>query len=279
MIEETHKVGEIHVHRVPAQGDAHYALVISHGIGAHGGIYNVFCTHHAARGVDIWSYDAPGHGQSTTNRPRGQWTMEEWTQAGISVAEHVKRETGLPVFLLGSSLGVGAAISGVHSDAVAGGIMMGSPVVPGGGAVKMMGEAWRTEAVQNVLAQLGRAARMDVGLLFNFDEDYGYAGAGEQKRLDPWNTWSYDLASWATLFTYDPPVPPEDNVKPVLYAAGENDPSFPPDVIKMAADSIGGPVTLKIFEGASHQLMLFHTSEFSDAVDEFARGVLSSSKE
>ena len=39
--------------------------------------------------------------------------------------------------------------------------------------------------------------------------------------------------------------------------------------MKVAADSIAGPVTLKIFEGASHQLMLFHTAQFSDAVHEF----------
>ena len=61
-----------------------------------------------AKGVDIWSYDAPGHGKSTTNRPRGQWTMAERADASVMVAEHVEAQTGLPVFTLGSGQGVAA---------------------------------------------------------------------------------------------------------------------------------------------------------------------------
>ena len=70
---------------------------------------------------------------------------------------------------------------------------------------------------------------------------------------------------------YDPPVAPANNTKPVFFTSGENDPSFPPDLIKMAADAIGGPVEVKIFDGASHQLMLFHTADYSNAVDGFCR--------
>jgi pimeloyl-ACP methyl ester carboxylesterase len=114
----------------------------------------------------------------------------------------------------------------------------------------------------------GRAARLDVGILFNFDEDYGYAGAGEQKRLDPWNTWSYDLPSWASLFSYDRKIPVDENRKPIL-ASGENDRAFPPAVMRAAAESIAGPVELKVFDGASQQLMLFHTAEFSTALQDF----------
>ena len=99
--------------------------------------------------------------------------------------------------------------------------------------------------------------------------DYSYPGAGEQKRLDPWNTWSYDLASWASLFTYDPKIPVGENKKPILVASGEKDPTFPPAVMKMTAESIAGPVTLEIFDGASHQLMLFHTADFSTVLDDF----------
>ncbi len=113
-----------------------------------------------------------------------------------------------------------------------------------------------------------------LSVFFNFDEDYGYAGAGEQKQLDPWNTWTYDLESWASFFQYDPEQPPEANTKPVLYAAGEKDPSFPPDVIKLAASAIGGPVTVNIFEDAGHQLMLFETARFSDAVHDFCLSAL-----
>lgn len=269
MLREEHIVDQLHAVRYRGD-DPKYALVVSHGIASHGGIYDVFCTHHAARGADIWSYSAPGHGKSTMNRPRGQWTLDEWTQASVTYAEHVKKTTGLPVFTLGSSLGVAAAFSALHSDAITGAILMGSPVIPSAAVIEMRAGPWRSEGFKEAIAQLGRAARVDVGILFNFDEDYGYAGAGEQKRLDPWNTWSYDLASWATIFQHQPKVPAAQNTKPILVTAGEKDPTFPPFVMKLAADSIAGPVELKIFENASHQLMLFHTAEFSDAVHAFA---------
>jgi len=268
MLVENYVLGEIFARRYRGP-KPRYALVVSHGIGAHGGIYDVFCTHHAAKGVEIWSYDAPGHGRSTTTRPRGQWTMAEWVDAGVRYAEHVKAETGLPVFTLGSSLGVAAAYCALHSDAIRGAILMGAPAIPSTPMMTMRGAAWRSEAMREMLAATGRAARLDVGILFNFDVDYGYPGAGEQKRLDPFNTWSYDLASWASLFTYDPKIPVGENVKPVFVAAGEKDASFPPAIMTMTAESIAGPVKLKIFEGATHQLMLFHTKEFSDALDEF----------
>lgn len=268
MLVETHRLNELHAFRFKPAQDPKYALVISHGLASHGGIYDVFCEHHAANGVDIWSYDAPGHGRSTTNRPRGTWTMGEWAQASRDFAVHVKELTGVPVFTLGSSLGVAAAISAIDSDAVTGTICMGSPAVPGSPGIKMIAGYWRSDEIKTMLETLGRAARLDIPTFFDFDQDYGYKGAKQQKMLDPWNTWSYDLASWASLFQYDPPVLAE-NTKPVLYTAGEKDPSFTPDIIKMAASAIGGPVEIKIFEGAGHQLMLFHTDEFSKAVHAF----------
>ena len=269
MLTETHILNEIFARRFRGP-DPKYALVISHGIGAHGGIYDRFCAHHAEKGADIWSYDAPGHGQSTTNRPRGQWTMTEWADAAVMYAEHVRSETGLPVISMGSSLGVAAAFSSLYSDAVSGAILMGSPAVPSSPAMIAAGAPWRVEAAQKLLKSVGRAARLDVGILFNFDEDYGYAGAGEQKRLDPWNTWSYDLTSWASLFNYEPKIPANKNEKPVLVSSGAKDPSFPKAVMKMTADAISGPVEFYCLDEGTHQLMLFHTEEYSKVVHDWA---------
>lgn len=127
---ESHLLNEIHCFRY-TDAEPSYALVVAHGLGGHGGIYNAFCEHHAARGAELWCYDAPGHGRSTTNRPRGTWTMEEWAQASRDWATHVHERTGLPVFTLGSSLGVAASISAIDSPAVTGAILMGSAAVPG----------------------------------------------------------------------------------------------------------------------------------------------------
>ena len=148
---------------------------------------------------------------------------------------------------------------------------MGSPIVPGSDMMKAMGAVWNSDDVKKMLELMGPAARLEIPLFFDFDEDYGWKGAAAQKKLDPYNCWSYELSSWASLFQYEPEHDLSKNTKPVLYTAGEKDPSFPPEVIKAAAGSIGGPVELNIFKDATHQLMLFHTQEFSNAVDAFCR--------
>ncbi len=265
---ETHLLNELHAFRYTGP-DPKYALVISHGLGGHGGIYDIFCEHHAAKGADIWSYDAPGHGRSTTNRPRGQWTMDEWAQASRDWAAHVKKKTGLPVFTLGSSLGVAAAISARDEPSVSGVICMGSLAVPGSPLLAVPGAPWRSDEVKAIIAQLGRGAALNIDSFFNFDKDYGYVGAAEQKKLDPYNTWTYDLASWASLFQYDHPEPLDQNTKPILYTAGEKDELAPGPALEAMAAGIGGPVQVEIFPDAGHQLMLFETGKFSDTVHKF----------
>jgi len=265
---ENHVLNELHAFRYQGE-DAKYALVISHGLGGHGGIYDRFCEHHAPKGVDIWSYDAPGHGRSTTNRPKGQWQMSEWAQASRDFAQYVHKLTGLPVFTLGSSLGVGAAVSALDSEYVTGAILMGSGAVPGSAPLKAAAGPWRGDDFKAIVGMLGRGAQLHIPTFFNFDEDYGYSGAQKQKELDPYNTWAYDLESWASLFQYEPPVAPADNTKPVLYTAGAHDPHFSPAALDAMAASIGGPVTKLLFEDGHHQLMLFETEKFSNAVHEF----------
>ena len=95
---EHHILNELHAFRYTGD-DPKYGLVISHGLGGHGGIYDRFCEHHAPKGVDIWSYDAPGHGRSTTNRPRGQWQMSEWAQASRTCQARARNDV-CPAFCL-----------------------------------------------------------------------------------------------------------------------------------------------------------------------------------
>ena len=266
---ETHILNDIHAFRYRGSENPTYALVVAHGLASHAGIYDIFCTHHASRGADIWSFDAPGHGRSTSTRPRGQWTLDEWVDVTIEYAEHVKKLTGLPVFTLGSSLGIAAAYSALKSDAIEGAILMGSVAIPSTPWMERQATAFSGQGVKEIIQIFGRSLRVDCSIMFNFDTDYGYNGAAEQKRLDPWTTWVYDLESWASYFTHQPPIPISENRKPILIATGEKDPNWTVEIVKSAASQIAGPVELKIFEGAGHQLMLFHTEQFSDAVQDF----------
>ncbi|MCY3863509.1 MAG: alpha/beta hydrolase [bacterium] len=273
MQRQEHMVGEVFSYRF-AGPDADHALLVQHGIASHGGIYDSFCAYHAPRGVDIWCMDAPGHGRSCVSQRPGQWTYDQWVDAAVMYGEHIKAETGLPVIVKGSSLGSGPAYSAMAAapDVFAGAVLMGfaipgSPLVPAD-------NPFRSEAYEELEARFGDKLRLDIERFFDFDEDYGYSGAAEQKRADPYNTWHYDMASWASFLRYDPAIPIGENTKPILYAVGENDPTFPVDFARLVVDATSGPVEFYIHPEGTHQLMLFHTVEYSDVVLEWCRNLI-----
>ena len=246
-----------------------HALLVIHGMGGHGGIYDEFCGHHASRGVDVWSVDLPGHGRSAMASRQGRWTVDEWVEACAKVAAHIYDRTGLPVFAKGSSLGVMPAYGVVGaSEHVAGAILMGY-AVPGTDAA--LQSPWRTPDGRRILAEVGETARFDIRRFLDLDEDYGYKGALEQKETDPLNSWYFDLASYATLYTYDPVVAPADNTSPILFMVGENDPIAAPAIVRAVAALVGGPVEVYEHSGGVHQLMMFHTREYSPIVAEWCR--------
>lgn len=68
---------------------------------------------------------------------------------------------------------------------------MNSLAGPGSPTIKALTEAWRSEPVQALLEQFGRALRLDLPLFFDFDKDYGFRGALEARKQDPLNSWFY----------------------------------------------------------------------------------------
>lgn len=269
---EQHTVGDIFVRRFRPD-NPRYAMLISHGIGAHSGIYNKFGAYQGERGVEVWAYDAPGHGLSTNTRPRGQFDFPEWVDACVAVAGQIKAETGLKVISVGSSLGVAAAYSALHADVIDGAVLMGSAVVPGGPSMPK-DHPYRAPDVVKVAKALGRSLRFDIMRAIDFEKDYGFPGAADQRRFDGLNLDSYDFASLVSMFAYDPVVPPQQNVKPILYAYGADDGMTPVAAVEQAAKSIAGPVRFELIPGGKHQLMLFNTEAFSDLVEDWVGPIL-----
>ena len=74
---------------------------------------------------------------------------------------------------------------------------------------------------------------------------------------------------------FDPAVPIGENTKPILYAVGENDPTFPVPVAQRVVDATSGPVEFFVLPNGRHQLMLFHTIEYSRVVLDWSRELLS----
>ncbi|MCG7206610.1 serine aminopeptidase domain-containing protein [Streptomyces arenae] len=214
--------------------------------------------------------DAPSHGRSRTIRPAGRFTLEEWVAAAIELGEHIEAQTGLPVFIKGSSLGAAAAYCAyANSDTFAGAVLMGfaipsSPLIPAD-------NPFRSPAYEQMIAQFGDALQFDIGRFYDFDTDYGYRGAERQKRADPLNTWSYDLAALGSLMRYEPDVPLASNTKPILFTVGEKDPVFTPEVARMVVDAASGPVELYVHPEGVHQLMLFHTADYARVVSDWCR--------
>lgn len=264
MRREEHVLGDTFAYRFAGPA-ADHVLLLQHGTGGHGGIYDNFASHYADLGAEVWSMDAPGHGRSCAARRAGDFTLDEWVSAAIVMADHIGGLTGLPVFIKGSSLGAAAAYCAyAASDSFAGAILMGfaipsSPLIPAD-------NPFRSEAFDRLIAMYGPALQLNIDRFINFDEDYGYRGAGEQKHRDPLNTWTYDLSAWGSIMRYDPAIALADNTKPILFAVGENDPIFPPALARLVVDATSGPVEFHVHPGGAHQLMLFHTAEYAPVV-------------
>ena len=79
---------------------------------------------------------------------------------------------------------------------------------------------------------------------------------------------------YSRIMRYDPAVPIQKNAKPILYAVGENDPTFPLPVAQRVVDATTGPVDFFVLPDGKHQLMLFHTEQYSAKMLDWCRGLL-----
>ncbi len=264
MRREEHVLNGIFSYRYPAH-EADHALVVQHGIGSHGAAFDDFSAHHAARGVDVWSMDAPGHGRSLRGRPPGRFSLDEWVQAAVDLGELVVRTSGLPVFINGWGLGAAAAYGGLQaSKAFEGAVLMGYAIPSSPGLPTA--NPFRSESYRDLDEQWGDQLMLSVDRLIDFDDALGYPGASEQVRADPLSTHFYDMRSFASFFRYDPVVPVNENVKPILYTVSARDPIFGADFAKSIAAETAGPVELHVLDRSTHQLMHPDTGHYSDIV-------------
>lgn len=277
MQREEHVIGDVFAYRYTGTAPDH-ALLICHGMGGHGGIYDPFCaTYAGSHAADVWSIDLPGFGRSTNGGRRGEFTASQWVDATVAAAEHIVDETGLPVVVKGSSLGVFAASAALlASDVIEAAVLMGMAVAGAGALIPgRPPHPFTTEAGQQILHEFGRTAVVKIDRLVDFDIDYGFTGAAEEKRRDPLNTWEMDLASFASIFTYTPVARWSDNTKPLLFTVGELDPLSPPDRVRFVAELLPCFNEVHVHPQGVHQLMLFHTVEYCAVVRDFVeRSVL-----
>ncbi len=268
--------GDAHGYCYEATRDAAYALLIAHGIGGHGGTYDVFCEPMRERGVHVVSLDLPGHGLARNDR--GNWRFEQWLDDIDTAARGMKARWGLPVFVLGSSQGSAAAFHSLaYSDAVDGAVTMGivlTEVRPKAeGRSQSTFDVFRSQEGREKAEAVGDTERIDLSTAIDWNKNYAADEANvlEKKQADPLRAWSYGFASLASYYTYEPAIPASANTKPVLVTVGENDPLVSPDYVRSCFEAIGGPKTLNVVAGGTHQLMLYHTDEYVPLVDDWVR--------
>lgn len=270
-----------HAYHYPAVGTSAYSLLIVHGIGGNGSTYDVFCEPLAARGVDIYSLDLPGHGK--TKNQKGNFRFSEWLADMDIAAKAIRtRHPRQPLYVLGSSQGAGPAFHSLAiSDAIEGAILMGMAVLhdcPPRTAVAgtLYPELTTPEAAAHA-EQVGDSERFDLETLLDWNKNYAKDDPDilAKKKQDPLRAWSYGYASMRSIYAYQPPVPPSANAKPVFFTVGEDDPLVPSDYVREAFDCIGGPKELYVLPGGTHQLMLYHTDLYVPIVDEWVRRQIS----
>jgi pimeloyl-ACP methyl ester carboxylesterase len=263
--------GQVHGYLYPPAGTARYHLLIAHGVGGHGGTYDVFCAPMAERGVSVYSIDLPGHGLARNER--GDFRFIEWLEDIDAAARFLKTQADLPVFVLGSSQGSAAAFHSLaYSDAVDGAVTMGivlTGVPTVDGASGRIGSMMTTDEAAQIAHDEGDERRLDLQTLIDWDQDYAKDDTDvlAKKLTDPLRAWSYGWASLHSYWNYEPPVPPSENRKPVLVTVGGDDPMLPGEYVDACFERIGGPKEKFVMDGAGHQLMLYCTEQYVDVVD------------
>jgi hypothetical protein len=96
--------------------DADHALIVQPGP-AKDRLTELFCAHHAARGVDVWAIAATPY----------RCFIPDRVANSITLGHHISHQTGLPVFMMATGLGTAVAHRAVHASNVFwGAVLVGS---------------------------------------------------------------------------------------------------------------------------------------------------------
>jgi hypothetical protein len=97
--------------------DADHALIVQPGPANNERLTELFCAHHAARGVDVWAIAATRHRLFIPDRVANS----------ITLGHHISHQIGLPVLVMGTGLGAAVAHRAVHAaDVFWGAVLVGS---------------------------------------------------------------------------------------------------------------------------------------------------------
>ncbi len=228
------------------------AVVIVHGVHEHSGRHAYLAAALMARGLDVFAYDHRGHGQSGGARADVQAFGDYVADLGLVLAEARRAAEGLPVVLLGHSMGglVAAAHVVEHGAQGLAGLVLSSAALHTFPVPRLLERAaphvarWRPQQV---------VTKLDLSKL-------SHDPAVERAyREDPLNTVSGIRARLAVeLLQASRRVQahPEAFTLPLYLMHGTADRITPPGGSEwLAAHAPSHDVTLRLYDGLFHELM------------------------
>lgn len=125
---------DIFARRWPAEGPGRATVVLVHGFAEHCGRYEHVAAHFASQGITTYALDLPGHGRSEGDRHIIRSFGPHLSAIRQLLTDAKQREPGLPIFLLGHSMGgMLVTLLVVTSGADVRGIVLSGPALPHAG--------------------------------------------------------------------------------------------------------------------------------------------------
>jgi len=227
---------------------ARATVVFQPGSGAHARLYFLLGGLLARRGYHVLAIDRPGHGLS--EGARGDCTVEEAVAVAGAAIDLARRRFGLPVVLMGSSLGglltVWGLLAGLRPDLA----VAHNFVYPG----KLVSMRWRARFIRRWRRAPYPLVKLVHGLE-RLSNDPAVA-AYLRSRSDPGAAWELSPRSVASLFGHVAPRPPA-HAPETLILTGDRDRAIPAWATRFFAWWAGLPrYEVAVVPGAGH--LLFH---------------------
>ena len=254
--------GRIVVHRWTT-AEPRFVALIAHGYGEHAGRYAHVADRLVAEGAIVYAPDFEGHGRSQGDRARFE-TIDDLVDELASVDESSRRaHPGLPVILLGHSLGGLIATRFVQRDKPElAALVLSGPVVGGNPQVEQLLSMDPMPEVPIDPSILSRDS--SVGVAYAADE-LVYHGGFHRGTLE---------AIFAGARTVQ--AGPNFGDLPTLWVHGEQDVLAPLDATTEAMKHLrGGNIEEHVYPGAQHEVLNeINKDEVLDDVVRFLRPVL-----
>ena len=266
------KLGQFHTYHYETDVESpDYALLLCHGGGGWGGMYDPFVLPYVQKhDIDVWAWDQPGFGQTGT---RGDFDFEVAREGLQALEAEIRSQHDKPIFVMGNSFGGAIASSALFDDSVQGVVVSASPLIMGSPTLQKARQMFASPPMQGFLnSPMGSNAFLDLDAAINWDENYGDPKAAREIVAHPLHQGRMRLSGWASIALWEPPRPLAENKKPMLMIFAERDPMLPGvDALKKEFDAVGGPTEMIVRDTDKHQLMLFDTEWTIGALDGWFR--------